>query len=94
MLTARKYEKHIRTLKDQIVFDYYALIQTSELKDIYDFTEFNGLMQRVYDQDDYFTSIYDGANSLKECSEQKKKILLKHTRDLWQYIEANSKYVQ
>ena len=49
MLTFRKYEKHVRTLLDQIVFDYFYLMKSLNLSDC-DFTEFSSAIYTMYSE--------------------------------------------
>jgi len=88
MLTTRKYEKHVRTLIDQIVFDYYALMKSLNLSDC-DYTEFSSSIYTIYsesiDNIDFIQKIKQSLNILDLSNNPKEKILLKRLDELYDY---------
>lgn len=88
MLTTRKYEKHVRTLIDQIVFDYYALMKSLDLSEC-DYTEFSSSIYTIYsesiDNIDFIQKIKQSLNILDLSNNPKEKILLKRLDELYDY---------
>lgn len=88
MLTTRKYEKHVRTLIGQIVFDYYALMKSLNLSDC-DYTEFSSSIYTIYsesiDNIDFIQKIKQSLNILDLSNNPKEKILLKRLDELYDY---------
>lgn len=86
MLTLRKYQKHVATLIDEIVFDYYALMKSLDYDD-YDYTEFSSIIYNLYDESE---DIFDFISNIKESMKyldinDKAKILLKRLDLLYKY---------
>ena len=67
-ISQRQYEKHIRTLLDEVLFLYYKLFKHSSVYEElnYDFTEFSGIFYTLESQND----IPEFVSSLKESIEQ------------------------
>lgn len=88
MLTFRKYEKHVRTLIDQIVFDYFYLMKSLNLSDC-DFTEFSSSVYTLHsesiDNIDFIIKIKKTLKILDLNNNQKEKILLKKLDELFEY---------
>lgn len=92
MLTIRKYEKHIRTLIDEITHTYFYLIKDTDLikePNMNDFTYFSSCVRETLDKSedilDFCANIRNSLDTLRPFTSKKEKILLSKLDDLYEY---------
>lgn len=91
MLTLRKYNKHIRTLIDEITHTYFYLMKDlkPEVPDLDDFTMFSGYVRELEDNShdilDFCVNLRKSLDVLRPFDSSKEKILLRKLDNLYDY---------